>query len=278
MTPLAPEPRERRVRVWQGQIEAAVQVSGGGPAVVFLHGETGLQWDPFLASLAEAHTLYAPEHPGTTLGDPDAVRSLDDVHDLVVYYLELFDALGLGSPALVGHSFGAMVACEIAAAAPERIRRLVLLSPLGLWRDDAPIVNQVLLEPDRVVPATLHSPESPLGQMMTAAIAGALENVDLTLKTAWALACTGKFTWPIPDRGLRKRIHRITAPTLVLHGVSDGLVPPIYAAEFGRRISTSRVELVSEAGHLPHLEQHERVTRAVLSFLEEDERIREVGR
>ncbi len=276
VTPVASGPRERRVRVWQGLIEAAVQVSGSGPPLVFLHGETGLLWDPFLASLAEAGTVYAPEHPGTTLGDPDAVRSLDDIHDLVVYYLELFDALGLGSLALVGHSFGAMVACEIAAVTPGRIERLVLLNPLGLWRDDAPVVNQALLEPGKVVSATLHSPEGPLGQMMTTAIAGALENVDLTLKTAWALACTGKFTWPIPDRGLRKRIHRITAPTLVLHGLSDGLVPPVYAAEFGRRIPNSRVELIPEAGHLPQLEQPERVTRAVVSFLGEGREIGEV--
>jgi len=266
MTPV--EPTERRVRVWQGTIDTAVKVAGGGPPLVFLHGETGLRWDPFLAALAGRHTVHAPEHPGTS-ADPDAIRHLDDLHDLVVYYLELFDGLGLGSFALVGHSFGAMVAAEIAAVAPERIRGLVLVSPLGLWRDDAPVVNPMIIDPASVVPAMLHDPGSPLGQMMSAAMANALEDVGPTLRTTWALGCTAKFTWPIPDRGLRKRIHRISAPTLVVHGASDGIVPAVYAGEFGRRIRNARVELVGEAGHLPHLEQFERVTAIVTDFLGE---------
>ena len=64
--------------------------------------------------------------PGTTPGDPDAIHQLDEWWDLVVYYGELFDRLGLASPALVGHSFGGMLACEIAAAMPARTGKLVL--------------------------------------------------------------------------------------------------------------------------------------------------------
>ena len=56
--------------------------------------------------------------------------------------------LGLGAPALVGHSFGGMVACEIAAAMPERVKRLVLIDPLGLWRDELPVNNWMILPDD----------------------------------------------------------------------------------------------------------------------------------
>ena len=73
------------------------------------------------------HQIYAPRHPGTTPGDPDAIHQLDEWWDLVVYYGGLLNRLGLGAPALVGHSFGGMVACEIAAAMPERVKRLVLI-------------------------------------------------------------------------------------------------------------------------------------------------------
>ena len=58
----------------------------------------------------------------------------------------------------------------------------------------------------------------------------------MALHTTWSLACTGKFVWPIPDKGLKKRLHRITAPTLVLWGEQDGLVPPIYASDFEQAI------------------------------------------
>jgi pimeloyl-ACP methyl ester carboxylesterase len=63
----------------------------------------------------------------------------------------------------------------------------------------------------------------------------------------WSLACTGKFVWPIPDKGLKKRLHRIAAPTLVVWGEHDSLVPTVYAQEFASRIPDARVELVSEA-------------------------------
>src|SRR5437588_723301 len=48
----------------------------------------------------------------------------------------------------------------------------------------------------------------------------------------WAQACTGKFVWPIPDKGLKKHIHRIAAPTLLIWGMNDGIIAPAYAQEF----------------------------------------------
>src|SRR5215510_6291269 len=99
-------PTTRTLSVWDGQITTRVHIAGSGEPVVFLHGPTGLQWDPFLDGLADRFTVYAPEHPGTTPGDPDGIAPLDHLWDLVVYYDEVFDGLGLEAPALVGHSFG----------------------------------------------------------------------------------------------------------------------------------------------------------------------------
>ena len=67
--------QEQTVSVWKNRINPKVHVAGSGPAVVFLHGAYGLTWDPFLDALAEQFTVYAPEHPGTTLGDPDGVKA-----------------------------------------------------------------------------------------------------------------------------------------------------------------------------------------------------------
>ena len=58
------------------------------------------------------------------------------------------------------------------------------------------------------------------------------------------MGATGKFTWPIPDKGLKKRIHRVTAPTLLVWGKEDRLVPPVYADEFARRLADARVQTV----------------------------------
>ena len=45
----------------------------------------------------------------------------------------------------------------------------------------------------------------------------------------WARGCTGKFVWPIPEKGLRTRLHRVTAPTLIVWGADDALIPVGYA-------------------------------------------------
>ena len=63
------------------------------------------------------------------------------------------DRLELKSAALIGHSFGGMVAAEIAAAMPERARRLVLIDPVGLWRDDLPVKNWMLHNASSAFPA-----------------------------------------------------------------------------------------------------------------------------
>jgi pimeloyl-ACP methyl ester carboxylesterase len=139
----------RRLRLWQGTVETETEVSGDGPPLVFLHGAWGLRDREFLDHLARTNRVYAPRHPGTSTGDPDAIHALDELWDLAVYYGELFDQLGLGVSALVGHSFGGIVACEIAATMPERVRKLVLIDPLGLWRDDLPVKNWMILPEDQ---------------------------------------------------------------------------------------------------------------------------------
>ena len=66
------------------------------------------------------------------------------------------------------------------------------------------------------------------------------ERVETLAQFNWSLACTGKFVWPIADRGLGNRIHRIAAPTLVIWGDKDGVIAPVYADEFAKRIAGAR--------------------------------------
>ena len=260
--------QEQTVSVWKNQINPKVHVAGSGPPVVFLHGAYGLTWDPFLDALAEQFTVYAPEHPGTTLGDPDGVKALDDLWDLVLFYDELFSQLGLDNPTIIGHSFGGMVASEIAACYPQRVNKLVLVNPIGLWWDDAPVKNWMIIPMEEVVKTAIYDQDGPLAQQMLTVPEDEVEAQDLQIKVTWSLACTGKFIWPIPDKGLKKRIHRINSPTLIVWGTEDRLVPPVYAEEFGSRIAGSRIETVEQAAHVPQLEQLEQVSCLVRDFIQ----------
>jgi pimeloyl-ACP methyl ester carboxylesterase len=254
---------DQRVSVWQNKISPNVKVAGSGPPIVFLHGAGGLNWDPFLDTLAERHTVYAPEHPGTTAGDPDAIAHLDSLWDLVLYYYELFDALGLKSVPVIGHSFGGMMAAELAASNPERVSKLVLMCPIGFWRDDAPIPNWMMITPATDMPKyLLFDTEGPVAKQMFGA-----PDPEMQIRLIWCMACTGKFVWPLPDKGLKKRIHRITAPTLVLWGKQDRLVPAVYAEEFSSRIPGCRVEMLDQTGHVLTLEHPQKVARLIEEFL-----------
>ena len=259
--------QEHTLSVWRGQIQSRVKVAGQGPPLVYLHGAAGLMWDDFLEGLSQTHTIYAPEHPGTSPGDPDAIKPLDDLWELVLYYYELFDGLGLESPAVVGHSFGGMVASEIAATDPRRVSKLVLLNPIGLWRDDAPVKNWMVMSPDDLGKELFSEPDGPVARRVLAEPEDPEERMTAKIQGIWNLGCTGKFTWPIPDKGLSKRLHRVQAPTLVIWGQQDGIVPAIYAQEFADRISEARSVIVERAAHVPQLEQLDQVSQLVEDFL-----------
>jgi pimeloyl-ACP methyl ester carboxylesterase len=150
----------RRLRLWQNRIDTEVEILGNGPPLAYLHGPWGLAPDrAFIARLAGANTVYAPRHPGTTRGDPDAVHALEGWLDLIVYYGELLDRLALGTPAVIGHSFGGLVAAELAAAMPTSVGKLVLIDPVGLWRDDLPVKNWMVLSERERRPSLFADPD-----------------------------------------------------------------------------------------------------------------------
>jgi pimeloyl-ACP methyl ester carboxylesterase len=258
----------RRLRLWQERIQTDVEISGDGPPLVYLHGPWGLAPDrAFIARLAGTHTVYAPRFPGTTSGDSEAAHLLDSWLDLVVYHGELLDALKLDGPIFAGHSFGGLVAAEMAAAAPKSVAKLVLIDPIGLWRDEDPVKNWMVLSEAERRPSLFADPNGAAAQKFFAVPSGEGERVDVLSQLIWSQACTGKFVWPVPDRGLKRRIHRIAAPTLIVWGEADRIAAPVYAQEFAKRVTGAQVKLIDKAGHLPHLEQPEAVTDAVLGFL-----------
>ncbi len=260
---------ERVVPVGGGRLELTVQVAGSGPPLVYLHPAAGLAWDAFLQRLAASWTVYAPQVPGTASGRPDAIRAVDDLWDLVLLYEEAIRALGLERPAAVGQSFGGMLAAELAAAYPTLFSRLALLAPIGLWRDDAPVANCVAAAPHELPALLFHAPESEAARAALDPPDDPEAAIAAIAAVTWAIGCTAKFVWPVPDKGLRKRLHRIAVPTLIVWGKQDRLVPVAYAQEFGARIADARVELLDDCGHVLQVEQLEKALALVQAFLGE---------
>jgi pimeloyl-ACP methyl ester carboxylesterase len=256
----------RRIPVRNGMFETEVIEDGSGPPLLLLHGVNGVRpGDPFLARLAERHRVIAPVLPG--FGDSSGTEHLLDLHDLLYYELDLLDTLGLRGLPVVGHSLGAMVAAELAAVQPDRIRALALIAPMGLWNPEYPVADFFAMSPAQLAAATYHDPESAVAQAARRPPEDNEAYIAFMLDRAKALATAAKYLWPIPNRGLAKRLHRVSAPTLLVWGESDRIVPPRYADDFRAAIAGARVEVIPEAGHLPQVEQPDRLAEAIEQFL-----------
>jgi pimeloyl-ACP methyl ester carboxylesterase len=258
---------ERTFSVWGGRLDLTVQVAGEGPPLVYLHSAAGLAWDAFLEQLATRFTVHAPQVPGTTPGRPDAIREVDDLWDLVLVYEEALRVLGLDQPAVIGQSFGGMLALELASSFPALFSRVIVFDPIGLWLDDHPVANWVAATPEEVADMLFTDPGGEVARKALALPEDPEARVSAIAQGLWAIGSTAKFVWPLPDKGLGKRLHRIEVPTLIVWGKDDKLISSAYAEEFGRRIAGSRVEVLDECGHVPQLEQPERTLALVNDFL-----------
>ncbi len=243
----------------------AVMIKGDGPPLVYLHGLLGPEWDGLLDDLARKRRVHAPAHVGSD--EPEELRHVDGIYDLVLYYDEVFDRLGLEQFDLVGHSFGGMVAAEIAAAYPARVRKLALIDPLGLWRDDAPVEDYLMVAPDRQVGLLLGDPARDDVKAKLALPDDPEAQLQEILHRVTVMASSAHFLWPIPERGLKKRLHRIRAETLILWGADDRLVPQVYAHDFAAKIAKSEVAIIPGAGHAPQFDQRAAVSEKLLGFL-----------
>jgi pimeloyl-ACP methyl ester carboxylesterase len=255
-------PTESFLELRDGRFKVRLLDAGEGDPVLFLHGAGGLFWDPMLDAVCAGHRVVAPEHPGA--GDSQGLEHVEDLWDLVLYYNELLDRLELPRVSILGHSFGGMVAAEIAANNPERVNKLALIAPIGLWLDDHPVPDISGVPPERIPELVLADPQGPVAALMPAPDPS---NPESLFKAAMTLASILQFIWPLPDKGLSKRLYRVKAPTLLVWGAQDKLVDPAYGEAFAAAIAGARLEVIDGAGHLPNLEQPERTIGLLTEFL-----------
>jgi pimeloyl-ACP methyl ester carboxylesterase len=240
-----------------------VATRGTGPTALLLPGVEGARDDlEFAAELGDAHTVLTPSHPGfDTSPRPDW---LDSVEDLAYLYLDYLDRTDARDVTLIGCQFGGWVAAEIAVRSCARLARLVLVDAVGIkpgGREDRDIADVFHLTRGELDRRTFHDAGKGPGDLSAAPE----DDVLRIARNEEALVCFGWEPYLHNPRLLRW-LHRVTVPTLVAWGESDGIVTPAYGQSFAAAIPDARFEVIPEAGHRPQAEQPERLAALIREF------------
>jgi pimeloyl-ACP methyl ester carboxylesterase len=247
-------------------IELETVRRGAGRPILLLHGFQTIDPGPrFLDLLARHGEIIAPSSPG--FGKSSRPKDFDTVYDLVHLYLELVDTLSPEKVTLIGLSFGGWLAAEVGAACSDRLRKLVLVDPVGIKVSgpDTPDVLDIFnRSPDEVRQKSWHDPDRfapDFSAMPDEALTVYARNREALCLYAWHPY--------MYNPQLPRWLGRIKVPTLLLWGESDRVVTPDYGRAYSRLIPGSRFELIERAGHHPEIEQPEVFVERVSRFLEE---------
>jgi pimeloyl-ACP methyl ester carboxylesterase len=235
--------------------------AGAGRPILVLHGGGGA---PTVAGLSQtlsgAARVLTPTHPGFD-GTP-CPAWLRSVAGLAKLYLTLLERMGIDEIVVVGSSMGGWISSEMALQEPRRIKGLILINAVGIAVEDHSLVDVSQLTPPELVRLVFHDP----AKMLAGTPQPSAQQQAIRVSNAAALAAydDGMNT---QDPSLRARLSDVTMPVLVLWGESDGIASPRYGAAYADAFTNSVFELIPQAGHLPHIEQEERVSALIGGFL-----------
>lgn len=182
----------------------------------------------------------------------------------------VLDASGFESAHVYGVSMGGMIAQEFALQYPKRVRSLILGctasgGPHALKAE--PEVNQLLLARSRLGPEA--AAEATVPFIYDSGTARALIDEDLAIRREWfpkpqayMAQLQGILAWEAYSR-----LDQISAPTLVIHGLTDRLVPPGNGELIADRIPKAKLLLLPHASHIYSTDQTDAAHGAVLEFL-----------
>ena len=253
--------RERSVTV--AGVACRVWEQGHGPPVTFLPGIGGLpRWSAFLDALAQERHVVAPSLPG--FPGSSALPELDDHLDWLLATGDLLHACGGAGGDLVAVSVGAALAADVAAVWPNAVRRLVLVSPLGLF-DAADPSADIFAQPAGGLGALLC--RDPARFDAHVALPDGADRVEWTVQQVRAQEAAARLLWPVGDTRLARRLHRVTQPTLLVFGQEDRVLPASYRQRFQHALPHARLAVVEGAGHLVDLDAPQTLAGLVEEFL-----------
>jgi pimeloyl-ACP methyl ester carboxylesterase len=240
-----------------------VLVAGTGAPLLFLHAEQLFdQTHDHLEALARHWRVIAPRHPGFgPRSIPDGFRSVDD---LAYLYLDLLDTLGLEDALVVGASLGGWIGLEMCVRNTGRVGKLALIGAVGVKlspREERDFADLFYL-PDQDVWRALFADPSHWAPRYSELPAQAVETI------ARERQATAHYAWRpyLHNPALKRWLHRIDVPTLLLWGEADRFAAPAYGRKLAEQIPGATFELIPNAGHLPHIEQSNRVVKALEAF------------
>jgi pimeloyl-ACP methyl ester carboxylesterase len=231
-----------------------ISESGSGRPVLLLHGGGG----PFTvaslaAHLAESAHVIAPTHPGFngTPRDPN-INTVRDLADAYARYLEDQD---LRDVLVVGSSVGGWIAAELAlGSAADRIAGIVAINAAGFLVEGHPARDISGMPPQELAQYSFHDPSKLRLPPPTA------EGLAIAQGNAATLATLSS------NPPMVSRFAAIKTPTLVIWGESDRVVDLDYGRAFAAVIPGAEFVVITEAGHLPHLENADAVFAALDAF------------
>ena len=243
---------ERR-EVQVGQYMMYYQVTGEGEPLVLVHGLSGSLrwWSRNVPALAEHYRVYLIDLPGFGMMRHFPRRlMLDEVADELVAWMK---AVGIVKAHLIAHSMGGYICLRVAASRPEVVDRLVLVSPAGIPKFRSvlgytiPLIVAIRYLTPRFFPVLAYD---------------ALRAGPLTLLRA---------AQDLLTKDIRDYLKSIKAPTLLIWGVNDTLVPPVLGDVLRQEITHAHLLLLKRAGHVGMFDQPEEFNAAVLAFLRGEE-------
>ena len=253
-----------------------VRDDGGrdAPAVIMIHGfGSSLEtWEPWARSLATAFRVVRFDLPGSGLSAPDPTGDYGDARS-VALISALMDRLAIRRATLVGNSIGGRIAWRFAGTHPERLAKLVLISPDGFASQgfaygEAPVVPATVglmryVLPEPLLKASLKPAYGDPSRLTPATVRRYYELVRAPGGRQALLARMKQTVLTDPTPFLR----RIQAPVLIMWGERDGMIPVANARAYLRALPDARLVTFPELGHVPQEEAPARSLPALRAFL-----------
>lgn len=253
---------------------------GQGIPIILLHGTAAsLQtWDGWTAELSKQYRVLRPDMPGFGLTGPNASGSysIDYYRDLLLHFM---DSLGIERAHIGGSSLGGQIAFDFAATHPERVQKLLLVSPTGVTNANdkritlpfriaqTPLLRHSLryVTPRFIVEQSLREVYGDDSKLKPETIR---LSHDLLLREGNRSALIDRLNTVDTDN--LHKLAQVQAPTLILWGEADAWVPVTDARQFQQGIRGAQLKLHAGAGHIPMEEQPQATVQDVLSFLSQE--------
>jgi len=243
-----------------------VLVGGTGDPLIYLHSSGGETiWLPFHDALSRHFTVIAPANPG--VAESEGLDQIDGMEDVIFHYLDFFEAMGLEKANIVGLSLGGWIALEFAMRYPERVNKLIIVDAAGLYVEGAPVADlfAYLSKPARIREIVFNDPDSFIAQMASPNVPTP-EQAVLAYRSFTAAARIGWDTY-FTNPKMPERLRRIKAPTLIIWGENDKLIPVAHGKAYHEKIKNSQLVIIPDCGHMPILEAPEKFVNAVADFI-----------